>query len=525
MFQKSNKTLIAIALIVLTAIIIPIIFIPETVVGIIGTLYNFITLDLAWLFLLIGVGFTICTIILLTTKFGDIKLGGRDAQPHYKTFTWISMNLCSALAAGILIFGMCEWAYYVHQTPFGIEPASVEAYEYASAYGMFHWGFAAWAFYLIPGIAIGYLYWNKKIGDLRVSVLCGNILDGDAVWKKFLKLLIDSIIVLGYFMAIMTTVGIGTPVLGELLSDLTGIPNDFSLKIGVIFIFCLFFMLSTSKTIAKGMALISNFNVKLSIIFFAFVLIVGDTAFILNNLVMSVGLNIREFVRMSFNTDAIGQTGFVQGWTIFYWAWYVALTFICGIWIARTSYGRSFKEIAIANCIYAPLACWITFGILGNYGMAQELFHGLEISSVIGSIGNNGVTLLILNTMPLSKLCIFIFLILIFFNLATTCTANATSLSMYTSIGLESDEEPNTLYKTFWSFLFLIIPVGILFLEKNIDGLNVLSTVQSMITISSLPMFIALITLFISFYKALKEDINSGEIVNSVDENKVNNWK
>ena len=68
------------------------------------------------------------------------------------------MNLCSALAAGILIFGMCEWMYYVTGTPFGIEPYSVQAYEYASAYGMFHWGFSAWAFYLVAGVAIGYLY-------------------------------------------------------------------------------------------------------------------------------------------------------------------------------------------------------------------------------------------------------------------------------------------------------------------------------------------------------------------------------
>lgn len=313
MFQKANKTLIIIALLVLTAIIIPIILIPESVVSVIGTLYNFITMDLAWLFLLIGVAFTICTVILFTTKFGNIKLGGNNAQPHYKTFTWISMNLCSALAAGILIFGMCEWAYYVNQTPFGIEPGSTMAYEYASAYGMFHWGFSAWAFYLIPGVAIGYLYWNKNIGDLRVSALCSNILSGDVFWKKFLRILIDSIIVLGYFMAIMTTVGIGTPVLGELASDLTGIPNTFALKIGVILVFCLFFALSTSKTIAKGMGFISDFNLKLAIVFFMFVLLVGDTSFILNNLVMSIGLNIREFVRMSFNTDAIAQTGFVQG--------------------------------------------------------------------------------------------------------------------------------------------------------------------------------------------------------------------
>lgn len=90
------------------------------------------------------------------------------------------MNLCSALAAGILIFGMCEWMYYVTGTPFGIEPYSVQGYEYASAYGMFHWGFSAWAFYLVAGVAIGYLYWNKKIGDLRISALCSNLIGGDS---------------------------------------------------------------------------------------------------------------------------------------------------------------------------------------------------------------------------------------------------------------------------------------------------------------------------------------------------------
>lgn len=86
---------------------------------------------------------------------------GKNAKPHYKTFTWIAMNLCSALAAGVLIFGMCEWMYYVNGTPFGIKPGSIEAYEYASAYGMFHWGFSAWAFYLITGVALGYLYWKN----------------------------------------------------------------------------------------------------------------------------------------------------------------------------------------------------------------------------------------------------------------------------------------------------------------------------------------------------------------------------
>ena len=525
MFKNANKPLIIITLILLFLIVIPIIMIPKQVIIFISIVYSFITKDLAWFYLLLGFSMAIGAITLLTTKYGDIRLGGKNAKPHYKTFTWISMNLCSALAAGVLIFGICEWMYYVNGTPFGIEAGSIKAYEYASAYGMYHWGFSAWAFYLCPGVAIGYLYWNKNIGTLQVSKLCNNILEGTSTGKIFLRWFIDSVLVFCYFMAIMTTVGIGTPVLGELASDLLGISNTFGMKIGVIVIFCLFFTLSTSKSIAKGMGVISDFNVWLSIGFFLFVLIVGDTSFILNNITMAIGTNIREFIHMSFNTDAVAATGFVQGWTIFYWAWYVALTFMCGIWIARTSYGRTLREIAVANCVWAVLACWLTFGILGNYGMGQELFHGVNFSSHISELGNNGVTLMVLKTMPFSKLCIFIFLILIFFNLATTVTANSTALSMYTLNDLKADEEPNPWYKTFWCLMFLIIPVGIIILEHNVEGINILVTIQSMITISSLPVLIALFVLGISFFKALKKDIETGKILESIDENRQNKWK
>ena len=167
-----------------------------------------------------------------------------------------------------------------------------------------------------------------------------------------------------------------------------------------------FFTLSASRSIARGMGRISNFNVALGLAFFAFVLISGDTAFILDNSVMAIGTNIREFLRMSFNSDAVAHTGFVQTWTIFYWAWYVAICYMCALWIARTSYGRTFREIAVANCIWAPLACWLTFCILGNYGMGQELFHGLKVSDAVGEIGTNGAALMVIQTLPLPKLAV-----------------------------------------------------------------------------------------------------------------------
>jgi BCCT family betaine/carnitine transporter len=524
MFEKANKPLILFSLLILAALMLPMGLFPDQSAEVIGKIFSFITMDLAWLFMLIGVVCLGVAIYIIGSKYGDIKLGGADAKPHYKTFTWIAMMLCSALAAGILIFGMIEWMYYVTGTPFGVEPMSTEAYEYASAYGMFHWGFSAWSFYLLPGIAIGYMYWNKKVGSLRVSDSCCEVIGGDSTGHKILRYLVDGFVAFTYIGGLMTTIGLGTPVMAELISALTGIPNSFGLKITVIVVFCVFFMLSTSQSIAKGMAKISDFNVKLAIAFFAFILFVGPTSFILNNFFMAVGKNINEFFKMSFYTDAIAQTGFVQGWTIFYWAWYVGLAILTGVWIARVSFGRTFREIAVATVVWAPIACWITFAILGNYGMSLELSGELMLSQIVLEQGGNGATLAVLQTLPFASLAIFVFLILIFFNLATTATASATSLAMLTSINLKEDEEPNKFYKLFWSFIFLALPVSVLFLEHNVEGLNILNTIKSLTTLYAIPVLFVVTILIVSFGKVLKRDIQSGEILNSIESSKRFKW-
>lgn len=525
MFSHANKPLIGLTLLLLAASIVFILVDPRAVVAGISALYRFLTTDLAWLFLLMGFGYAMLAIVCMTTRFGDIRLGGRDAKPHYSTFTWIAMNICNALAAGILIFGACEWMYYVQTPPFGLKPGSIPAYEIASAYGMFHWGFSAWAFYLIPGLAIGYLYWNKGIGSLRISALARNVIGERSTTSKVVGFFLDASNVFGYFAALMTTVGIGTPVMAQIVSDLTGLPNTFGLKIGVILVFCAFFTLSASKTIAAGMGRISTINIYIGLVFFAYLLVCGDTSFILNNTVMAIGTNIREFVRMSFNSDAVANTGFAQSWTIFYWAWYVAIGYLVAVWIARTSYGRTVREIAISNCIWAPLACWLSFAVLGNYGMGQELFHGLKVSEAIAAIGNDGATLMVLQTLPFPKLAGFVFLILVFFNLATSATGSGLALSMYTSQGLKADAEPDPRLKAFWCLLFLVLPVGILLLERAIPGLNVLKTIQSMITVSSIPAFAVLIALFWGFIKVFRADIASGAILESVPVSRTWKWR
>lgn len=521
--KTMSKSIMALILFIFVIVLVPIGIWPQESADLIGRIYDWMTMDYAWLFLLFGAGCCILALFFSFSRYGDIRLGGKDARPDYTTFHWIAMNLCSALAAGILIFGMCEWMSYVQGTPFGIEPYSTEAYEYASAYGMFHWGFTAWPILVIPAITIGYQYWNGKSGILNVSCACGKVI-GERNKSSIIGKLLNGIVAFAIAGSLAATIGLGTPIIAEILSALFGMENTFGLRIIVICALCLFFLLSSSKSIAKGMEIISDFNVKLGIVFLVFVFLVGPKIFTLNNFTMAIGKNLDEFIRMSFYTDAIAKTGFIQGWTVFYWSWYVSQSILEGLWVAQVSKGRTLREICIAVCIWSPIACWGTFGVLTNYGMNLELTGQVMLSQIAAESGNNVAVLEVLKTLPLSQIAMFVFMILIFLNLATSCTSNATVVATLSSKNLKYGEEPNKFLKVVWACLFLAIPVSLLFLERVVPGLSLLETLQSVTTVVAIPMFFVCVLIGVSFYRSLKEDIKSGKILEFVSDDAAAKW-
>ena len=166
--KKINVPLFAMGFLLVMIFVIPAAVVPVQTSDLISVMNSFMTRDLAWLCFGCYLIFLAFPIYFAFSKYGKIRMGGKDAKPEYTNFEYISMNVCSALAAGVVTFGFTEWMYYVTATPFHVEPYSIQAYEYASAYGMFHWGLTMWPLYIMPGIAIGYMYYNKKIGRAHV---------------------------------------------------------------------------------------------------------------------------------------------------------------------------------------------------------------------------------------------------------------------------------------------------------------------------------------------------------------------
>lgn len=503
--KKINVPLFVVGFLLVMAFVIPAALAPVQTSALIGSLYSFMTRDLAWLCFGCYLVFLAFPIYFAFSKYGRIRLGGKDAKPEYTNFEYISMNVCSALAAGVVTFGFTEWMYYVTATPFHVTPGSIEAYEFASAYGMFHWGITMWPLYIMPGIAIGYMYYNKNSGAFTVSAAMGDVTKK----RPWLGWILDAIAAFHMASGVCTTVGLGTPVIAQLFASLTGMEISFAMQLSVIGVFMIFLVIFATTPIKKGMAAISKFNIWLGVVLLALVLILGPTNFILNTTYQAAGTNISHIIDMSFFTDSMGDGVLSGDWTAFYLVWYVGLAYKTGIWIAKTSKGRTFKEIFICVGVWTSIACWATFGILGNYALDLEVNGGVPYSKMIGEMGQSGVIADIVSHLPMAGLFMAGFMVLLFLNIATSVTSSVATGALFTSKNLAQDEEPNAGFKLIWIVLCFAIPVAFLIIEKA-TGVAALGIIKNFTTIMSIPFAFMGLALIWYFMKVFKKDEKDG---------------
>ncbi len=162
-----------------------------------------------------------------------------------------------------------------------------------------------------------------------------------------------------------------------------------------------------------------------------YVFIIGPTTFILNNWCNSLGLLFSDFFKLSLWTDPISNGGFPEGWTVFYWAWWVAYAPMMGLFVARISRGRTIRQVVIGELVYGSLGCWVFFAIWGGYAIHLQTSGGLDVYSILKDSGwSNNVTIVaILKAMPGGKyIFIPVFTVLCSIFLATTLNSAAYTL-------------------------------------------------------------------------------------------------
>ncbi|MEK4841897.1 MULTISPECIES: BCCT family transporter [Staphylococcus] len=496
-------TFIGSSLILLIAVI-PMMVFPKASQDIITHLNEVVSSTLGSVYLLIGLATLIFVLYIAFGKYGNVTLGKATDKPEFNNFSWAAMLFCAGIASDILYWGVIEWAFYYQDPPHGGKGMTDSALNYATMYGMFHWGPIAWATFVLPALAIGYLVFIKKKPVYKISQTMRPILRGqtDGIIGK----IVDILFIFGLLGGAATSLALGVPMISAGIEKLTGIGDSMLMRSIILFTITAVFAYSSYSGLKKGIKVLSDANVILSFVLLGFVFIVGPTVFIMETSITGMGNMIKNFFQMATWIEPFGgiggrkETNFPQQWTIFYWSWWIVYAPFIGLFIARISKGRTLKEIVLGTIIYGTLGCALFFGIFGNYAVYLQITGSFDVIHFLNTHGTEATIIEVMHQLPFPNLIIVLFLLSAFLFLATTFDSGSYILAAASQKKVIG--EPLKANRLYWAFALCLLPFGLML----VGGERALEVLKTASLLASVPLLAIFVMMMISFLRTLSED-------------------
>jgi BCCT family betaine/carnitine transporter len=479
----------------IVAVCVPLVLFPDAGARTVGAAFEFVTRNFGVAYIATSCAALILLAWLACGRFAQVRLGPDGCAPEFSTFSWAAMIFCGGIGSTVLYWGTIEWAYHFDEPPFSVAPRSDAALQWAISYPLFHWGITGWALYCLPAISIGYAYHACNQPSLRVSDACRAVIGSAA--DGALGRGVDLIFMVGLVGASATGVGLSAPLITAAISRFAAIPDELSMSLATVFVGTLLFAGSVYAGLDRGIRRLSNLNVAMALAFAAFVLLAGPTRFILEMTSEAVGFAIQNFVRMSTWTDALGESDFVERWTVFYWAWWLALGPFMGIFVSKISRGRTIREMVFGMLGYGTLGCWLFFCVLGHYALHLQLTGAVPVVENLGRLGAPTAIVEVLLALPSGRWLLPCFALLCLVFMATTYDSASYTLASCATRRLPADRHPARWHRVFWALSLGLLPATLLVL----GGLRSLQTASVVV---SLPLIAVVGVMSISLVKSLR---------------------
>lgn len=484
-----------ISLIIIFLVVIPIWVAPEASERFMNATFNFVTKRLGIVYIISAIASLVFLLWIAFGKWGRTVLGEPGQAPVHSTFSWGAMLFCTGIGASVMYWGGMEWVFYYVAPPFDVAPRSHDAIQWASSYGLFHWGPVGWALYCLPAVAIGCSYHLHKIPALRLSAACSSLL-GDR-YDHLPGRIIDLLFIVGLIGTAATGIGLATSLVSSAVNQLSGLPEGFGMQLAVISLSTLLIAFSVYRGLDKGIKILSNINAVLALILLLFVLLAGPTTFILEMSVTSLGTVLQNFIKMMTWTDPLETANFVEDWTVFYWAWWIALGPFVGMFVAKISEGRSIRQLILGMLGIGSLGCWIFFLILGNYATFLELNDLYPVVEQVQQEGASAALAGIVGYLPNGAFWLVFLALVGLISTATSYDSASYTLAAGATRYLAEHEHPARWHRVFWAIMIGLLPTSLLYL----GGIDVLKTAS---VVASIPILFVYVLLALSTIKMLK---------------------
>ncbi len=355
---------------------------------------GWIEASLSWYYILVIVGLTMFCLFLMFSRFGSIRLGDDDSRPEFSNFSWFAMLFSAGVGIGILFFGVAEPIFYFdnsgafgypnnpHADAAGAASMDMSRAVHAMRVTYFHWGFNAWAVYVVVGLCLAYFGFRKKLPFTMRSALYPIV--GDRIYGP-LGHGVDLLAVFGTIFGVATSLGLGVNQMATGLNVLFGIDPGIVTQIALIVVISIIATISAVSGVGNGIRIISEWNIWLSVLLLSFFLFFGPFKWLMGFFVTSIGDYVWNMIPMAFWTAGTEEEiAWQGGWTIFYWGWWISWAPFVGLFIARISRGRTIREFMVGVLFVPTTIGFFWLCMFGGNAMYLEL-------TAEGGVGTAGI--------------------------------------------------------------------------------------------------------------------------------------
>ena len=413
--------------------------------SIFATVQTFVSRYAGWFFVGTMNIVLIFVISLLLGRFGGIRLGGEGAVPEFSTLSWYAMLFSAGMGIGLLFYGVAEPMFHFSASPLAV-PGTTEAARVAMDLTFLHWGLHPWALYALVGLALAFFAFNKGLPLSIRSVFYP--LFGERIYGVIGNV-IDIMATVATMFGVATSLGLGVQQVNAGLNHVLGVPQTTGIQLVLIAGITSIATWSVVRGLDAGIKVLSHINIAVAGTLLFFVIAVGPTLFIFNGLVENVGYYLQQFASLSTWNETYEGTDWQNGWTVFYWGWWISWSPFVGMFIARISYGRTVREF-IKGVLFVPtILTFIWMTAFGDSALQIELFGDGGIAAAVQE--NIPVSLFVLlEHFPLDSITASLSVLVVITFFVTSSDSGSLVIDIITAGG---NPDPPKAQRIFWAVL------------------------------------------------------------------------
>ncbi len=472
-----------------------------------GWLRPFLTSTFDWFFLSAANVFVILCLFLMISPLGSIRLGGDDATPDYGYLGWFAMLFAAGMGIGLMFFGVSEPMSHFASSMEGIASeagartdwaplgAAADNIEAARNLGMaasiFHWALHPWAIYAVVALSLAFFTYNRGL-PLTLRSAFYPIL-GDRIWGWWGHT-IDILAVFATLFGLATSLGFGTEQALAGLNYLFGWGTGNGAKVILIAAITALALISVVRGLDGGVKILSEVNIGLAALLLVFVLLVGPTGDILATIVSGGAAYVTNLVPLSmpFGREDVN---FSQGWTSFYWAWWISWSPFVGMFIARVSRGRSVREFVFCVIVIPSVISVFWMGAFGGTAISQVV---ADAAAPVKDAALELKLFEMLKPLPLAGITSFLGIVLVLVFFVTSSDSGSLVIDTITAGG---KTDAPVSQRVFWCTFEGVVAATLLL----VGGAGALTALQAMAVSTGFPFTIVLLAMCVSLLIGLNQ--------------------